>query len=254
MSGRLAVDPHARPARLRHPDDVEAADAHLPLDARPQLLRPHLGAEDGRAEPRPAEVEALLPRHLHHAERVRRDAAQDGGLEVPDELELEERPPCAHRDHHGPEGLGAVVEAEAAGEEPEGRGDRDHVLRRHGGGGEGAGHDLPPLPDVGRRVGVDDRRPRRARGHVDPEGRLVAEARHPEGIGVTEPGLGEEREPSHVLEAPQVPRIRFAEVAVVVAAPRGDPGEGVAQPLELQGLERLARACLLQRLEHARVF
>src|SRR2546426_18885 len=48
---RLAVDPHARPARLRHPDDVEGADAHLPLDARPQLLRPHLGAEDGHTEP-----------------------------------------------------------------------------------------------------------------------------------------------------------------------------------------------------------
>ena len=86
--------------------------------------------EDGDPEPRRPEVEPFLPRHLDHAKRIGRDPRERGRPEIPQELELEQRPPGPDRDHHGPERLGPEVEAEAAREQAEGRRHQQDVRAR----------------------------------------------------------------------------------------------------------------------------
>src|SRR2546427_12340706 len=49
-AARGAIDAEPRSARLGHADDVEGANVELLLDARPQLVGPHLRAEDAHAE------------------------------------------------------------------------------------------------------------------------------------------------------------------------------------------------------------
>src|SRR5438093_792899 len=66
-AARGAVDAEPRPAGLGHADDVEGADAELLLDTRPQLVRPHLRAENADAERQGCEGELLLARRLDHS-------------------------------------------------------------------------------------------------------------------------------------------------------------------------------------------
>jgi hypothetical protein len=179
-----ALDAHPRPASLRHADEVMRADAHLAFDPDPQLVRPRLRPQHRHPQLRRPEVEPLLPRDLDHAERVRRDRREHCRSEVSQELELQERPARPHGDHHGAESLGPRLEAETAGEQAEGGRDQDDVVGCYPGGDERSRHDLPPLPEVRRGVRVDDRRPRRAGGHVDAQNRVAPRAGHPEGVAV----------------------------------------------------------------------
>src|SRR2546421_8403017 len=61
---RRAVDPHAGAAGLGHPDDVEAPDRELPLDAGAELVGPHLRAEDPDAQRERVQVDFFLTRDL----------------------------------------------------------------------------------------------------------------------------------------------------------------------------------------------
>jgi hypothetical protein len=72
----------------------------------------------------------------------------------------------AGRHDHRAQALGAVVEAEAAGEEAERRGDLDDVVARDAGRRVAARHHLAPLLDVGGRVRIQDRIAGGAARHV----------------------------------------------------------------------------------------
>src|SRR5206468_1357193 len=243
-----AVDAEPGPARLRHADDVEGLDPQRPLDEGAEVVGPHLRAQHGDTQAEPAEVERLLAGHLHEPERVGGDAGEHGGAQVLHQLELERRAPRAAGDHHGADPLGSVVEAEAAREQAERRGDLDHVPRGDVGGGVAARHDFSPLRDVGARVGVDDRVARGPGGHVHAPDALARTAGEPERVGVAQLVLHEKREAPPVGGGPDVLGFRAAEpprIRRILVAAR----ERLPQALEDQRLELVPGPRLDGRLE-----
>src|SRR2546425_4073850 len=236
-----AVDAEAGAARLRHPDDVEGADGELPLDPSPQLIGPHLGAEDPDAQRERAEVEPLFAGDFEQPQRVRRDGGEHGRAQVTHQLELEQRAAGADGHDHRAQSLGAVMEAEATGEQPERRRDLDDVARRHTGGDAAARHHLAPLLDVGRRVGIENRVAGGAARHLDAP--VVATAGQTERIGVAQLLLGQEGQPPPVLDVREILRAHAAEALDPgrVLAHAGDRGPHV---LERQPLEPLAQPAM----------
>ena len=149
-------------------------------------------------QPKARRVHPLLAGHLEDAQRIGRDAGEHGGAEIAHQRELEAGAPRPDRDHHGADPLGPVVEAEAAGEEPERGGDLDDVARRHAGRGVAAGHHLAPLGDVRGGVGVQDRVAGGARRRVHAPHAVARRAGEAKGIGVAEVLLAEEGQPRPV--------------------------------------------------------
>src|SRR6266542_4496697 len=237
---RAAVDPQARAAGLGHPDDVERPDPELALDARAQLVRPHLRAQDPDPERQRAQIEALLACHLDEPEWIGRDRRQDGRAQVTHELELEQRAPGADGDDHRAQTLGAVVEAEAAAEQAEGRRDLDDAGGADARGHVAARHRLAPLLDVARRVRVEHRIAGRPAGHLDAPVPGAPRAGEPEGIGVAKVVLGEEGQAPPVVERLEVVGAHAPQPAVPCRV-LADTRQRRAHALERQRRDPLAR-------------
>src|SRR6266481_1799975 len=247
----LAVDPEPRPARLRHADDVERGHAELALDKMPQIVGPHLRAQDGHAERERSEVELLLARHFEDPQRIGRDAREDSGAQIAHHLELERGPAGPGRDDHGPDALGAIVKSEPAGEKAEGRGDLNDIARADPRRHVAPRHHFRPLLHVGPRVGIDHGVTRGARGHVDAHDPLGLDTGQAERIGVAQLVLGEERQAGPVGGSADVAGLYSGQ-----APPPGRVGqdvtEGPAQALERPPLQLLPRQRLRPRLPHGR--
>ena len=110
------------------------------------------------------------------------------------------RPAPVGHDHRA-QPLGAVVEAEAAGEEAERRRDLDDVARGDAGRHVAARHHLAPLLDVGGRVRIEDRVAGGAARHVHAAIALGRAAGQRERIGIAQLVLGEERQAAPVVQA-----------------------------------------------------
>ena len=93
-----------------------------------------------------------------------------------------------------------MVAAEAAVEEAEGRHDLKGVALLEARHREAPRHALGPLVEVVLRVGHDDRRARRAGGHVELEEILTIHAIHLQRIGLSEIVLGQERKLLKVVQ------------------------------------------------------
>jgi len=244
-----AVDAEPGSTGLGHADDVEGADAQLALDPRPQLVGPHLGAEDADPERERREVEGLLARGLDQAQGIGRDRGEHGRLEIAHETQLQRGAPRAGRDHHRADPLGAVVEAESAGEEAERRRDLDDVVRADTRRDVAAGHHLAPLRHVCGGVRIQDRISGRPARHLDPPVVAGARAREPVGVRVAELVLREEGQRAPGLDTSDVFRAGAAE------APRPRRlGQHVrergAHPLDDEPFERLPVEGLELRLPH----
>ncbi len=210
----------ARSHHLRQTVDVERRQRERALDGLAQPLGPRLGPEDARPEAQAGRIGDMVG----DRKRVARGAAEDLGAEILEQLCLARCVPSRRRHDRAAEPLGAVVEAETAGEEAVA------VRDVHACAGAGSGRRERPRAAVGpgREIATcvrDDRRlAARSRRGVDTHALLERHLQQAERIRVAQLRLDPERLLRQRLERDSEP---------------------LAQPLSLQLLELRAR----QRLE-----
>ena len=136
-----------------------------------------------------------------HVARRHRD---DVGLEVVDQLHLPLGHAAGDRHHRAAELFGAVMRAEAAGEQAV----AISVVHQHAGapagGADRARHHVGPDVDIALRVADHDRLAGRARGRVDADQLFARHRKHVEGIIVAQVGLHREREFGEIGELPEI--------------------------------------------------
>ncbi len=116
------------------------------------------------------------------------------GLKSLDQLHLLLGLPARHRDHGAAQPLGAVVRAQAAGEQAVAVGDVHDVAGAPAGGADRARDQVGPGVDVALRVAHDGRLAGRARRGVDAHDLLARHREHAERVVVAQVLLGRERE------------------------------------------------------------
>src|SRR5207249_9102993 len=112
----------------------------------------------------------------------------------------------ARRDRHDrhPDALGAVVEAEAAGEEPVAEGDLQEVAAARAGRSHHARHDLTPGLEVARRVPDDGGLALGAGGGVQACDLAELHGEEADRVVVAQIGLPDERQARQVVEPPNL--------------------------------------------------
>ena len=177
-----ALSGDAGPHHLGQAVDVDRGQPERALDGLAQFLGPRLGAEDACAE---AEARWLAD-VVRDRQRIARGAAEDLRAEILEQLRLARRVPSRRRHDGASEPLGAVVEAEAAGEEPVAVGDMDDRAWPGSGRRERPRATVGPGREVATRVRDDRRLPARPRRGVDPDALGERHLQEPERIGVAE--------------------------------------------------------------------
>ena len=153
--------------------------------------RPRLGAEDaGRQRQTALRAGAGLGQRLAEPDRVRRRAGQDVRPQVPDQSDLARRHAAGDRDHGRAELDGALVDAEAAGEQAV----AVRVVHEAGRRGPGSGqrpraHPGPQL-QVGPGVGDQRRAAAGAARAVHGHDLLARHRQQPERVGIPQVALG----------------------------------------------------------------
>jgi hypothetical protein len=242
------LDALARDARadhLRQPEQVRRPDAQARVDLLPHAFGPRLGAECREAEARLVRRDAALCEGLHERQRVARRARDDVRPQVLDERQL----PLSHAARHGhdvhAEAATAVVQAEAAREEPV----AVRVVERHAvlgaGHREAAGDDLREEVEISSGVADHGRLPRRARRGVDAGEPLARHREQAEGVGVAQVVLARERQVDQVVRRAQVGGLDVGEPPAVQRHPLLEPPHEPLEPLDLERPQPLP----LQRLE-----
>ena len=239
-----ALGRHPGPAHLGQAVEVDRTQRQRLLDLPAHGLGPRLAAE--QPEPHRQRSGAPVPvlgQGLRDRQRVRRRRDQDVGAEVAQQHRLPGGEAAGHRDHRCPDPLSALVEAEAAGEQPVAVGVVDHHA------GPDAGHRHAPRHQLGPRLQV-------APGVADNGGLAVAAARrlHPdellplhrqqaERIARPQVGLGSKRDPGQVGQGADVTGGRDPGGRQPLGAGRlavQHPRDRRAQAAQLQLLELLA--------------
>ena len=192
----LALDAlagHARAHHLGQAVDVDRVDRRSGFDLAPHRLGPGLGAEDAdrhrhrrRVQPFASE---LLDDHLHVAGRDHDDV----GLEINNQLHLLLGLAAAHRHHGAAQPLGAVMRAQAAGEQAVAVGHMHHVAGPPTCGADAARTQVGPGVDVVLRVADHRGLAGRARRCVDARDLRARHREHAERVVVAQVLLGGER-------------------------------------------------------------
>ncbi len=151
------------------------------------------------------------------------------------------------RDHGGADPLAAVVEAEAAGEEPV----AVRVVDDHSGADPGhrhaAGHHLGPGLEVGARVADHCRLAVRAAGGVDAHDLISRDRQQAERVVLAQVRLATEWKPGEVVDGPDLSRIADAGVREAGGERRltlNGQRDRRAQTLQLELAEPLTRSRL----------
>ena len=239
-----------RPHDLRQAVDIDRVDAEPAFDLLAHRAGPGLGAENADLERGGPRVDAGALELLDNVEHVGGGDHDDARLEVEDQLDLPLGHPAAHRDDGAAQPLGAVVGAEAAGEQAVAVGDVADVARPAARGADRARHQVGPVVDVAARVADHGGLARGAAGGVDAHHLLPRHGEQAERVGVAQVGLLAERELGQILQADQVVGMN---AGVPALGPVGsDVVVGVAhrpaQPFELQAAQ-LVRARGLDRFQ-----
>ena len=208
-----ALGRDARPHHLGEAVDVERGQPERALDRLAQSLRPRFRAEDAGAE---AQARGLGD-VIGDRERVARRTAEDLSTEILEQLRLPRRVAAGRGDDGATEPLGAVVEAEPAGEEAVAVSDVDDGARPCSRRRQCPRAAVGPGGEVGTRVGDDRRLPPRPGGGVDPDALLERHLEESEGIRVAQLRLDPERELRQRLELdaeplPQPPSLKPLEL------------------------------------------
>ena len=159
----LALDAFAGDARTDYFGEaiyVERVDCDLLLDFGAHRLGPRLGAENADAQRRRCRIDSLPPHFLGDRQHVRRRDHDDVGPEVLNQLHLALGHAARHRDHRAAHPFGAVMRAEAAGEQAIAVGDVHDVAGAPAGGADRTRDEAGPhldvvagIPDDGRLAG-----------------------------------------------------------------------------------------------------
>ena len=233
-----ALEGDAGAAHLRHAEGVVGLDAEHVLDALAGILGVRLGADHEGAELGVlARVDALLAHHLIQTCGIGRDGVHDGGAEVREELELAEGVAGGGRDRQHADLLGAVLEAEAAGEHPVAGGVLEHVLRAAAHHPQAAGNGIGPFFQVLLGMQDNGRIAGGAAGRVQADALVKRNRGHAERIGFAEVLLGGERNLLEVIQRLDVRR-RQAGLAETLLVERRIHAvlDGGFQPLQLVSL------------------
>ena len=199
-----ALARNARARDFRKAVDVVGLDGQQPLDLAAHLLGPRLRAEDAGPEAQALRVDALVAHGLADVHRVRRRAAEDVRAVVLQDLHLPRRVAGGYGDRRRAELLGAVVQAEAAGEQAVAVGDVHEVVLRAADADDAARRARRPDLDVVLRVADDRLLARRARGRVDARELLARHGEQAERVGVAQVRLRRERQLRDVFDAADV--------------------------------------------------
>ena len=169
-----------------------------------------------------------------HVARRHRD---DVGLEVVDQLHLPLGHAAGDRHHRAAEPFGAVMRAEAAGEQAVAIG----VVHQHAGaaagGADRARHHVRPDVDIALRVADHDRLACGARGRMDADQLFARHREHVEGVIVAKVGLHREREFGEIGELLEIGRMHAGRIERLPVM--RDVVVGVLErPRETLGLQR----------------
>ena len=136
-------------AHLRHAEGVVRLHAQHLFDALARILGVRLGTDHEGAESGvPAGIDALFTHDLIQAGGVRRDGVHHGGAEVREELQLTQGVAGRCGDGKHAHLLGAVLEAESAGEHPVARCVLENVLGTAAHHPQAAGDGIGPFVQV----------------------------------------------------------------------------------------------------------
>ena len=149
-------------------------------------------------------IEALAREFVGDRQHVARRHHDDVGLEILDDLHLPLGHAARHRDDGAAEPLGAVMGAQAAGEEAVAIGDVHDVARPSAGGADRARHELGPHLDVGLGVAHHRGLARGAGGGMDAHDLLARDGEEAVGIVPTQVLLGGERELGEIVQVLEV--------------------------------------------------
>ena len=191
-------------------------------------------------------IEALPLELVENRQHVARRHRDDVGLEVVDQLHLPLGHAAGDRHHRAAEPFGAVMRAEAAGEQAVAIGVVHHHAGAAAGGADRARHHVRPDVDIALRVADHDRLAGGARGRVDADQLFARHREHVEGIIVAQVGLHREREFGEIGELPEIGRMhagrieRLPVMRDVVVGVLERPGE----TLGLQRHDLVARGAL----------
>ena len=178
-----------------------------------------------------------------HVARRHRD---DVGLEIVDQLHLPLGHAAGHRHHGAAEPLGAVMRAEAAGEQAIAIGIVHDHAGAAAGGADRARHHLRPHVDIGPGIADHDRLAGGAGRSVNADQFFARHREHVEGIIVAQIGLDRERKFGEIGELLEVGRMhaglveRLLVMRDIVIGMRQRPG----QALGLQRHDLVARGAL----------
>ena len=203
----------ARPHHLREAVDVERRQRERALDGLAQPFGPRLGAEDARPEVQARRIGDMVG----DRKRIARGAAEDLGAEILEQLRLARRVPARRRHDGAAEPLGAVVDAETAGEEAVAVRDVHTRARAGSGRRERPRAAVGPGREIAARVGDDRRLAARSRRGVDPHALLERHPQQAERIRVAQLRLDPERLLRQRLELDPEPLAAAARAAAARA-------------------------------------
>ncbi len=236
----LGGDPGAD--HLAEPVEVHRRATPQGLQLRAHRLGPRLGSEEAVGEPDVARVHPLLEHALPDVQREGGRAGEPVGAKILEEQDLAQGVAGGHRHHREPHVLGAVVEAEAAGEEAVAVGDLHELAGLCAGGGQRTRHHLAPHLEVAPGVADHGGLAARARRGVDAHQVLAGDREEPERVVIAQVLLAGERQLPEPLEVDlPVAHAGLREGVLVEGHPRPRPGHGGAQPLGLQRAQGGAR-------------
>ena len=217
--GLDALVRHARTDDFRQAVDVDGVESHRRFDLRAHRLGPRLRAENADAQRARRRVETLPHELFGDREQIRRRDHDDVGLEIADQLHLLRRLSARHRHDGAAETLGAVVRAEAAGEQTVAVRDVHDVAGTAAGRANRARHEQRPRVDVLRGVADDRRLARRAARCVHAHDLLARHGEHAERIVGAQIVLHRERKLREIVERAQVLRMHAggAEALAIVS-------------------------------------
>ncbi len=146
--GLVGLAGHTGAHDLGQPVDAARGDIEGLPDLVAHLLGPRLSTEHRVLEAGLTGIRAELAEPVRDREQVGGRGEDGLRLEIADQLALLLGLPAGHRDHRAPQPLGAVVRAQAAGEQAVTVGGVHLVPRLHAGAPEAPGHEGPPRLQV----------------------------------------------------------------------------------------------------------
>ena len=194
----------ARPHHLGQAVDIDRVHVEIVLDFGAHGVSPRLGAENANLERARARIDLLGAEFVEDRQHVARRHGDDIRREVHDQLDLALGHPARDRNGDAAEFLGAVMDAEAAGEQTVAVGIVDLHPRPAAARHDAARTDIGPGADIELGVADDRRLAGRARRGMNAHHLVHRHREHPIGIVRAQIVLRRQRKLAQVGQVLQV--------------------------------------------------